>query len=399
MTHQRQPVTGLPDGIGFDPNVGTDTASAIDRPMRAQGLELRHFGRYAVRLHAGQPLAVRGIILLAVTLLIGSLNNPPRRGVVTRHRDADRRAVAQPELTLHQPLAEARTTDDHRPVPVLQRPGDDLAGRSRVLVDEHHDRPAEKSAVDRRRIGAGRHRAPLGRDDPAAARQEEVGHSDRLIEQAAAVAPQIEDQRTHALHPLERLDELLHRRPPETVHLDIPRLRIDLVGRVDRMERNIAARHGKRQRRAAQSFGHLGPAQPDGPLPVDPHDPVARQQSHLRRRASGDRVDDHHRVVQHIEFDPDTAETAVEALVDALHLLLRKIGRMGIEPREHPADRLLDQRRRIERIDVGGIHIAIGLHEFLQLRGRRIVELGAHAPRSRAQHADDQRNQTFHNSP
>ena len=60
------------------------------------------------------------------------------------------------------------------------------------------------------------------------------------------------------------------------------------------MERNIAARHGKRQRllhgmtrhlqphlrarRAAQSFGHLGPAQPDGPLPVDPHDPVARQQ-------------------------------------------------------------------------------------------------------------------------
>ena len=181
------------------------------------------------------------------------------------------------------------------------------------------------------------------------------------------------------------------------------------------MERNIAARHGKRQRllhgmtrhlqphlrarRAAQSFGHLGPAQPDGPLPVDPHDPVARQQSHLRRRASGDRVDDHHRVVQHIEFDPDTAETAVEALVNALHLLLRKIGRMGIEPREHPADRLLDQRRRIERIDVGGIHIAIGLHEFLQLRGRRIVELGAHAPRSRAQHADDQRNQTFHNSP
>lgn len=72
---------------------------------------------------------------------------------------------------------------------------------------------------------------------------------------------------------------------------------------------------------------------------------------------------------------------------------------MGIEPHEHPADRLLDQRRRIERIDVGGIHIAIGLHEFLQLRGRRIVELSAHAPRSRAQHADDQRNQTFHNSP
>jgi len=82
MTHQRQPITGLPDGIGFDPNVGTDAASAIDRPMRAQGLELRRFGRYAVRLRAGQPLAVRGIILLAVTLLIGSLNNPPPRGEI-----------------------------------------------------------------------------------------------------------------------------------------------------------------------------------------------------------------------------------------------------------------------------------------------------------------------------
>ena len=77
MTHQRQPITGLPDGIGFDPNVGTDAASAIDRPLRAQGLELRRFGRYAVRLRAGQPLAVRGIIRLPGTLPIGSLKNPP----------------------------------------------------------------------------------------------------------------------------------------------------------------------------------------------------------------------------------------------------------------------------------------------------------------------------------
>ena len=77
---------------------------------------------------------------------------------------------------------------------VLQRAGDDLGGRGRAAVDQHHQRLAvgEVEARARREglilIGV----AAAGRDDLALG-EERVDDLDRLGEQPARVVAQIED--------------------------------------------------------------------------------------------------------------------------------------------------------------------------------------------------------------
>ena len=64
-------------------------------------------------------------------------------GRVVARRGQPHGAVArQRDHGLHRALAEAARADQHRPVLVLQRAGDDLAGRGRAAVDQHHQRQA-----------------------------------------------------------------------------------------------------------------------------------------------------------------------------------------------------------------------------------------------------------------
>ena len=150
---------------------------------------------------AGLQRGLRHLLLLAVGR---ALDGAPARRVPARGRELERHAFAQREERLHQPLAEGGRADHHRAVVVLERAGDDLRGAGGALVDQHDDRQVgpRLARVVEELLGraAG---AAAGGDDLLLGIEEEVGDLDALVEQAARVVPQVEDER---LHPL-----LLHR--------------------------------------------------------------------------------------------------------------------------------------------------------------------------------------------
>ncbi len=82
---------------------------------------------------------------------------------------------------------------------VLQRTGDDLRCRGAALVDEDDERKLGRNLTRPRRVALGLARSPTARvDDRRACIEEEVTDVDPLSEQPARVAPEIQDQATHA---------------------------------------------------------------------------------------------------------------------------------------------------------------------------------------------------------
>ena len=123
------------------------------------------------------------------------LDRLARRREVAR-RGQPQRAVAGAERDdgLHRALAERARADHGRALVVLQRAGHDFRGRGRAAVDQHDHRLALGQVA-----GAGVEAlgllgvAAAGRDDLAPL-QERVRHRDRLIEQAARIVAQVEDE-------------------------------------------------------------------------------------------------------------------------------------------------------------------------------------------------------------
>src|SRR5205085_8405342 len=114
-------------------------------------------------------------------------------------RERQARAVGEVEDPLHEALAEGYLADDEAAPVILNRPGDDLRGRGRVAVDEDDERViygvVERVLVDVVVILV----AAAHRDDGLAAPDEAARHLDRLVEQAAGVVPEVEDELLHAL--------------------------------------------------------------------------------------------------------------------------------------------------------------------------------------------------------
>src|SRR5260370_10895119 len=77
---------------------------------------------------------------------------------------------------------------------VLQRAGDDLGGRGRAAIDEHHQRQAARQITVRLRLEAAivLRAAAADRDDLALV-EEIVADGDRLVEQPARIVAQVED--------------------------------------------------------------------------------------------------------------------------------------------------------------------------------------------------------------
>ena len=118
---------------------------------------------------------------------------------------------------------------------------------------------------------------------------------------------------------------------------------------------------------AAQVPGHLRAGHSDGRKRVDAHDAVVGPDADPFGRASGDGVDDDHRVAQHVELHADAAEFAVEALLDALHLFGIEVGRVGVQLFEHPPDGALDDGFHLHLVDIETVQIAVDLHQFAEL--------------------------------
>ena len=144
-------------------------------------LQDRHHGRaHSFARHGLQGLVERlvglglGVVLrLHVGRDAGALADAaaaevaPARREVLADGDVERAAVGQPLDLLEDALAVRVRADDRRPLAVLQRAGDDLRRRRRVLVDEHDDRDLARDRAAGRVVDVLGARAALGRDDRA----------------------------------------------------------------------------------------------------------------------------------------------------------------------------------------------------------------------------------------
>ena len=108
------------------------------------------------------------------------------------------------------PLPYVVVPSDDRAIVILQRAGDDLRRARRVAVDEHDDRqsrPRLRRAVGERLRVASAVR-PRMRHDPLTRVEKEIADADALVEQAARIAAQIEDQRSSCPRVAQRIDRV-----------------------------------------------------------------------------------------------------------------------------------------------------------------------------------------------
>ena len=215
------------------------------------------------------------------------------------------------------------------------------------------------------------------------ARQEEPRHPDRLLQQAAAVAPQVEDQPLGPSQLAVGLGEFLHRGAAEAVDLDVADAVASQVGGIDGVQGNFVADNHEtessgravahdvdpdlRAGLAPQVFGNVRAAHPHGVERVDTHDAVVGPDADPLGGSSGDGVHHDHRVAQDVELHADAAEFPVETLLHALHLLRADVGRMGVQLFEHARDGALDDGFHLHLVDVKPRKVAENLREFLEL--------------------------------
>ena len=100
--------------------------------------------------------------------------------------------------------------------------------------------PGAEKLCSWRAVPAARH------DDLLALREEEVRHGDRLVEEAAGVAAQVEDELLHALllELLPVLRELGRGRVREVLQADVADARLEHEGVRDGVRRDLRARDG-----------------------------------------------------------------------------------------------------------------------------------------------------------
>ena len=246
--------------------------------------------------------------------------------------------------------------------------------------------------------------AVFGVDDQLPLVQELVGHGDRLVEESARIAPEVEDQLRDPLGAQrgQRPAELVVSRPGELPQLDITHAVGDAEGRFDAPDRDHAALNVDRHqsgdalppdaqvhRRTARSAQHLhdvvlGNLAPGDHRIADLDDPVAGLDAGLVAGALRNDVQHDHRVGSHVEDHADTVELPFERFVQRLHLRSGDVDRMGVElldqqrndmlgegVHRHGIDILiLDQRQRIGQLVRGQRHAA---EHALELRSGGIA--------------------------
>ena len=202
--------------------------------------------------------------------------------------------------------------------------------------------------------------------------QELVGHEDRLVEVAARVAAQVEDQPVDPLGTQLRqgLQQLLVGRPRELSQLDVARRAADAEGRLDAADRNDAAHdlhldqigdvlppeaqpHG-RSARSAQPLDDLvlRNAAARHERVVDLDDAVPGLDAGLVARSLRDDVEHDDRIGGHVEDHADAVELPFEGFVQRLHLRGGDIDRMGVKLLDQQRNDMLGERVHRHGVDV-----------------------------------------------
>jgi len=315
-----------------------------------------------------------------------------RRVVVSgRHRHAG--AFAHAVDRLDECLAERRFTNDERAIVILQRTRHNFRGAGAAAIRQRHHRNVQVIARFRGTvILVGIRHAPARVHDHRAARQEPVGDLDRLIQRAARIVPQIEDQPLHALtlQRAQRLPEFLIRVLAELGETDVASLRVDHERGRDRRNVNLVSddrkidqlieaaalqRNANRRALRPAKLSHRIVAGPALRLfAFDLPDDVAAPQALLicgrafKQRHDGDFAID--------DGDRD-AETVVPPLLTFAHLCVgARVHETGvrIQRLEHPRDGAVHQPVGFDRADVIRLNGVQGCRKDLVLVGNLVLD-------------------------
>ena len=356
--------------------------------------------------------AVDVLVLQAIELIFvegfvpRTLNQPATRRVVVRRRQREPGAAADPVDRLHERLAERRLADDVGAIVILEGAGDDFRRARTVTVRQRDDRDTGELAVLGRTIFLVRVRdAAVRGDDHLAARQELVGDLDRLVERAARIAADVEQQPLHALR-REIGERVLHVAIgvlAEVLHPDVAGRRVDHEVRRHRRDVDLVARELELDHLAVAAPLHadvdlraLGTAQLAHRLlgrpalhvlAFDVREDVAAANALLVRRRT---LEDVHRRDVAVLRDDRHADAVVAAFLAFAHLrvLFRaEEARMRIERPEHAAHGAVDEVVGIDLVDVVGFDGAERGREGAVVLGAFVVG-GEGAP---SEEAADQR--------
>jgi hypothetical protein len=113
------------------------------------------------------------------------------------------RAVVERENALHGAFAEGFLAENHRAVQILQTAGDDFRRAGAAEIDQDDDRHAFQfiAVAPGAQDGIFGRVAAFGGDNQLPARQEFLADIHRLVEQAARIEAQIQNQRLHVPAP------------------------------------------------------------------------------------------------------------------------------------------------------------------------------------------------------
>ena len=154
-------------------------------------------------------LADRAVLLARG--VIDSLDAAPRGNVVFGGREFQQGIVSQRTGRLHEALSEALLSDQYGPVEILERAGDDLGRRSRIAVDQHGQRQIGQDRIVRGAEDILLRSGPsLGADHLRTFGNEHRNDLDGFLQNAASVAPVVEDQSPQGILCAEFLDRGAH---------------------------------------------------------------------------------------------------------------------------------------------------------------------------------------------
>src|SRR5262245_21259146 len=164
------------------------------------GQALRVGGRFRRTSDRRFGAAVGDEVVIDAHAVVRPLNRTAVGRVVFCGRQRQPCSPSQRVDGLHESLSKALLANQSGAATILQRRGDDLRGRSRLAVDQDDHRHGFRSLILRKMdLARITPLAPAHRNDLDPFRQEGLGHLDRLLQQPAGIAPQVQNQRIHPL--------------------------------------------------------------------------------------------------------------------------------------------------------------------------------------------------------
>ena len=241
-----------------------------------------------------------------------ALNRDVAGREVLRHGELQRRVVLELVQDLHRALAEALLADDQRAIVILERAGHDFARGRAHAIDQQDDGVARLGPAPLGVLFGALARVLRGRRHDGAVVEEGVGNLHRLIEKAARVAAEVEDEPHHALlvQVGQGLAEVALRVALEVLDFDVADVvaehavldggnrdsgagELDTAGVAPLFGLVLSANEDfdLGAGRAAQAIDRLLQGHVERRLRVDLHDAVSALQARLGRRRVGDRFD------------------------------------------------------------------------------------------------------------